>query len=352
MKRIPSLDGFRAISIILIIVTHSRFSIGFPGVLNDTVRHGAFGVTVFFVISGFLITTLLLNEYSKYNDISIKSFYIRRAFRILPVFILYTLFVIIWQQFKDITIRSNDIYHALTFTFNFAPIKHAWVLGHFWTLSVEEQFYIIWPTIFLIFRKHLKLALCTSILYSCVVRVVAYKFPAFSDVSLAPFFSYSDSIAVGALGSIMLFENPAILELKIWKSYLLQITALVIIGLFVYCSDYGKGAKIALPFGNLLISISILFIIFAYIKPSKTLVFRILNSKAMIHIGLLSYSIYVWQQFFFINTINMIWFVFPYNIIMIYIISLASYYLFEKPCLKLKQLFSKEAALVTVESKL
>ena len=94
MKRIPSLDGFRAISIILVLICHSRFSQGFPSSLVDLAGNGEIGVDVFFVISGFLITTLLLNEEVNEGNINLQSFYIRRAFRILPVFILYTLFII------------------------------------------------------------------------------------------------------------------------------------------------------------------------------------------------------------------------------------------------------------------
>ncbi|MGZ3822906.1 MAG: acyltransferase family protein, partial [Mucilaginibacter sp.] len=311
MKRIPSLDGFRALSIILVLLAHSRLSVGFPHKYAEIVMHGAVGVTVFFVISGFLITTLLLSEDAEDGSINLKSFYIRRAFRILPVFFLYTLFVSIWRNFENIGLTNNDILHALTFTVNFAHQKGSWFIGHFWTLSIEEQFYLIWPTIFILFRKHLKSILLILILYSCISRVIAYKLPLYTTLILAPYFSYSDAIMIGALGGILFFEHPEIINLKAFRSYFLQFIALLLIASFVYFSAYGKLGIIALPFGNLIISVSILFLLFCYLKPSDRLVYRFLNHKAIVHIGVLSYSLYIWQQFFIIGSFNVTWRVFP-----------------------------------------
>jgi peptidoglycan/LPS O-acetylase OafA/YrhL len=344
MKRISSLDGLRAISIILVLISHCRFSNGFPNQFDDIARHGAVGVTVFFVISGFLITTLLLNEDAKDGVVNVKKFYKKRAFRILPVFISYTLLVIICSEIKKLVLTNNDIVHALTFTFNFAPKEHSWFLAHFWTLSVEEQFYLLWPTAFIIFRKHLKTVVYISISYSIICRVLVYEYPLYDKLLLSPYFSYSDAIMIGAFGAILLFENPSIIEMKIWRSSFLQIAALAMICLFVYFSGYGKFGKFAVPFGNLIISSSILFLIFSYIKPSNSLVFKFLNSKIIVHIGILSYSLYVWQQFFFTGS-NAIWRTFPYNLLVIYGVSLISYYLIEQPFLKLRELiFNRKKA--------
>jgi len=338
MKRIPSLDGFRAISITLVILAHCRVSEGFPSQFSDYVRHGQIGVTVFFVISGFLITTLLLSEEAKNGDISVRNFYTRRAIRILPVFFVYVLFVSVWQAYENIGITKIDIIRSLTFTFNFAGVKRSWLLLHFWTLSVEEQFYIIWPTLLILFRKDIKFVIYLSVFYSCVSRVIAYKFPAYAGITLAPYFQFSDSIIIGAFGAVLLFENPQIINLQVFRSLLLKIIALGIVASFVYFIGYGKMAIIALPFGNLMISASILFLVFCYLKPSDTFIYKFLNNKVIVHIGMLSYSLYVWQQFF-IGEIPHLWRPFPYNLVMIYCAALVSYYLLEQPVLKLKKLF-------------
>lgn len=334
MKRIPSLDGFRAISIILVLIAHSRLSTGFPARYEDLARHGAVGVTVFFVISGFLITWLLLTEQKNKGYINLKRFYINRCFRILPVFLLYTLFVFYWNHKENIDLKNTDLLHVLTFTVNFQEDRN-WYTGHFWTLSIEEQFYIFWPVILILFNKHLKTTLYLLIIYSCISRVIAYKFSVIAIITLTPFFNYSDAIFVGALGGIIFFENPVICKKTIFNSYPAQLLAVFLICVFVYCSGYGKLAKVALPFGNLIISTSILFLLFSYIRPSNSIVYKFLNSRFIVHIGILSYSIYIWQQFFVVGKYG--WRIFPLSILVIYVVSLISYYLWEKSFLTMKK---------------
>jgi peptidoglycan/LPS O-acetylase OafA/YrhL len=340
VKRIPSLDGFRAISIILVLIAHGRLSKGFLSNYGAIAKHGAVGVTIFFVLSGFLITTLLLNEQAKNGHIAIKKFYLRRAFRILPVMVLYVVFIAIWRYIENIDVKNSEILHSLTFTMNFYQGKNFWYLGHYWTLSVEEQFYMIWPSIIIIFRHHIKTIAFVSILYSCIVRVLSYKFPAYQFILLSPYFNYSDAIMVGALGGILYFENPDIIDLNFFRSYFLQLLAIGVIGLFLWLSNNGKLPIITLPFGNFMISSLLMFLIFSYIKPSGSLVYTILNSKVMVHLGILSYSIYVWQQFFVFGVFNTIWRVFPYSLIAIYVVSAISYYLWERPFLNFKKHFS------------
>jgi peptidoglycan/LPS O-acetylase OafA/YrhL len=341
LNRIPSLDGFRAISILLILFCHSRLAAGFPqsATLIDIARQSEVGVTVFFVISGFLITYLLLDEEGKNGTISLKAFYTRRAFRILPVYFLYVAFILVLRNFETMGLTQSNLIHVFTFTVNFDRQKD-WFLGHFWSLSVEEQFYLFWPAMLLLFRRHLKVALVVLIAYSCIVRVVAYKLPQFSTVAFAPFFAYSDAIFIGAFGGILFFESPRLLKHQVFRSYLAQATALCLFLLFVYCTEHGKLGIIALPFGNTIISLSALFLIIAYIFPSDKIIYKMLNSKIFVHIGILSYSIYIWQEFFFLGEVKGFWRTFPYNILVIYLVSLVSYYLWEQPFLKVKKRFS------------
>ena len=338
MKRIPSLDGFRAISILLVLFCHSRLCAGFPAAMTDIAKQCEVGVTVFFVISGFLITNLLLSENSETGSINIKAFYIRRALRIIPVYGLYVVFILLWQNIEHFGLTASNYFHVFTFTVNFDRQKD-WFLGHFWSLSVEEQFYLFWPAFLIIFKKHLKIVLGALISYSVIVRVVAYKFPAYELITLSPFFIYSDAIFVGAFGGIIFFEKPELFTHKIFSRPAAQIAALIIFLLFVYFTEHGKLAIISLPFGRLIISSAILFLIAAYIIPSDKIIFKILNHKAVVHIGILSYSIYVWQEFFFVGQIKDWWRQLPYNMLVIYIVSLTSYYLWEKQFLKIKKYF-------------
>jgi peptidoglycan/LPS O-acetylase OafA/YrhL len=343
------LDGFRAISIILVVICHARYGLGFPQSFAGIAVKGAIGVTIFFVISGFLITYLLLVEGAKTGRIDLKAFYARRMFRIIPVYLLYVSFLLFWNKFEN-EFKGNNLLHVLTFTVNFDP-KRGGFSGHFWTLSIEEQFYIFWPALLILFRKHLKSILVILITYSCVVRVICHIFPAYETVTLYPFFFCSDSIFIGALGGIIFFENPAIVKTKIFSSYLGQFVALTLFLLFLFLKDYpSKLAIISIPFGNTIISLSILFLILAYVTPSDKPIFKFLNHKIVVHIGILSYSIYIWQQFFASGNGDqtVLWRTFPIDVFITYGVSLISYYLWEKPFLKLKARLSERITLLTV----
>jgi len=323
----------------LVLFCHSRLSYGFPAPLTDIAKQSEVGVTIFFVISGFLITSLLLKEESRDGRINIKMFYVRRILRIVPVYLLYVAFILFWRNIETIGLTRNNLIHVLSFTVNFDKYKD-WFLGHFWSLSVEEQFYLFWPAMLLLFRKHLKPVLLSLIAYSCIARVVAYKFPGYELITLSPFFSYSDAIFIGAFGGILFFESADILKNRIFRSPLAQLGALCLFVSFVFFTENGKLALISLRFGDSIISLSVLFLIIAYIFPSDTVMFRILNHRAVTHIGVLSYSIYIWQEFFFVGPDKVFWRTFPFNILVIYGVSLTSYYLWERPFLKMKSHFS------------
>src|SRR5258707_6001753 len=136
MKRIPSLDGLRAISISLVVVGHWTELRYHSSTAADVA--GAFanlGVRIFFIISGYLITTLLLKEYGKTSTIGLREFYVRRAYRILPAAIVFMVpvFVIFWRELSLYHMAAAALYLG-KFVFS-----DPWVLGHLWSLSVEEQ---------------------------------------------------------------------------------------------------------------------------------------------------------------------------------------------------------------------
>ncbi|WP_316824794.1 acyltransferase [Pedobacter miscanthi] len=350
-NRIPSLDGFRAISIILVVFSHCRFFKDFPAYLFDFARQCDVGVTVFFVISGYLITSLLIREYKNTGKINIKAFFIRRAFRIIPVFFLYVCFVLSVNNSLQLGVTTTNFLYAITFTANFDPMP-SWYLGHFWTLSIEEQFYLFWPAFFFLFNKNIKLIVVLLILYSCIIRVIVYKFHPDTLFVLYGFFVKSDAIMIGALAALLNLKRLPFFLKKTMVNYSLQIVAILLIALFVYSSAHGKLGIIALPFGNTIVSISIMYLLLSYVEPKENYLFKILNSKIFIHIGVLSYSIYIWQQFFIFQNIHFLN-RFPYNLLTIYVISFISYNLWEKPFLKLKDKFISRYNLagVTVKHK-
>jgi len=139
VKRIPSLDGLRALSILLVVIGHWAGTYGFPVALS----YAFLGVRIFFVISGYLITTLLLQERSQTTTISLSEFYVRRAYRILPAATVFLATMLITRR------QELTWYHAamaVLYLADFDPTRPMF-FGHLWSLSVEEQFYLLWPYI-------------------------------------------------------------------------------------------------------------------------------------------------------------------------------------------------------------
>ena len=122
------------------------------------VGNASLGVSIFFVISGFLITSLLLREHERYAAISLRNFYLRRFFRIFPGFYAYVGCIALLGGFGLISLTGSDLVSAATFTWEYSRSATSWALAHLWSLSVEEQFYILWPsTLAILLRRSGKL---------------------------------------------------------------------------------------------------------------------------------------------------------------------------------------------------
>ena len=152
LARIPSLDGLRALSIFLVVSLHTlqRYSINHRvGLGWYALFNGGLGVSIFFVISGFLITSLLLQEQRKRGSISLRGFYLRRAFRILPPLYFYIGVVVLLGRAGRLSFDWRDIVSSAFFFHNFTNNATMWSVEHLWSISVEEQFYLVWPLILL-----------------------------------------------------------------------------------------------------------------------------------------------------------------------------------------------------------
>jgi peptidoglycan/LPS O-acetylase OafA/YrhL len=176
--RVPSLDGLRAISISLVLFQHVFRTPGFPfrGRIPELAL-GEFGVRVFFVISGFLITGLLLHEHKKSGTIALKKFYFRRSLRIFPVYYTYILVIVLLGLAGAITLRTHELLPALTYTMNYhIAAYHAAgtpvYLRHCWSLAVEEQFYLLWP--FMLRALGTRLAPRVALVYYVAATFIAY----------------------------------------------------------------------------------------------------------------------------------------------------------------------------------
>ncbi len=340
--RIPSLDGLRAISIAIVLLAHvsGTIDLRLEPYTHALYGFGSFGVKVFFVISGFLITTLLLNEESKRGRISLGMFYLRRTFRIWPVAYTFILVVALLEAARLISLPPHNLIYALTFTTNHAP-EGAWWTGHLWSLAVEEQFYFVWPLVFLLTGARARRLSCLAIVVLApILRITTLLYaPRVYDAMQASLLYVGDAIAMGcllALFSGWLCENDRAKRFFGSKYFV----AVPVLAVAMYATlQSNLWPKFHFAIGNTLSLACIAATIWRVISWQDWAT-RILNSRPFVFIGVLSYSLYVWQQIF-LSEAGRFWINrFPQNIVAAFAVSLASYYLVETPFLRLRERIS------------
>jgi peptidoglycan/LPS O-acetylase OafA/YrhL len=331
-SRIVSLDGLRALSIFLVLFDHFSYSNGFPirhnGITDD---YAHYGVRIFFVISGFLITTLLLRERDQNGTINLTQFYIRRAFRILPISYVYLIMLAILFH-KSLTPKQLTI--AFTYLSSY-DVHLPWVLSHLWSLSVEEQFYLVWPLVMalgvVVSRRFAFVAMVIAPLFRFVMKrtslplAAVYFFPAVID-----------SLAAGCL--LALYQPEALRHRSFfaWRGFpLIWAFTLSIPALKLY-SD----AFLFWPLPQIIHNSALTvfnFGIVLCIQNAITVRPRILNHPIVVWIGMLSYSLYLWQMPFTNPNAHSWATTFPQNLIVTFLAAVISLYAIEKPFLRMRE---------------
>jgi len=339
-QRIPSLDGLRAISVSLVVVTHLLWHPDFFGIRAVYAKWfaplGHLGVQVFFVFSGFLITSLLLRELDSTKHINLGKFYLRRTLRIFPAYYCFVLIMIILQMASWIKLAPDDLLHALTYTVNYHA-ERSWFIGHTWSLSVQEQFYLLWPAVLLSVGKRRGLWIAFSVIALCpLIRLsIWYLFPALLRYEINyRFETVADSIAVGCilagLQEWLKLQGP---YHKILESKLFILVPIIIL----YASLLPNSSRMKLLVGITVQNIGIAACIAWSVTNYTGKIGKVLNSKPMVFIGVMSYSIYLWQQLFINPKSSGVISRFPLNLILLAATSLASYYFVELPSLRIRQ---------------
>ena len=290
--------------------------------------HALLGVRIFFVISGYLISNLLLEEIREFGSVSLPLFYARRALRILPAFLFFVSALVALNHLGVINLPPENLLFVLTYTANFNP-RVVWYTGHLWSLSVEEQFYFLWPFVvrFLPSWSWTAIALLaffSSIGFGVFHRLFGVRLFGLNPnvLSLAsPFIC--GPIAIGCL--LAIWEKPI---RRIGRRLFAHPAGIALVPL-ILIADTFSNEPIGLAGLDLLL---VLFVARCVFHPHDP-VGRFLNLAPMMFIGKLSYSLYLWQQLFFhYSFIPM----FPLNVIGTAGIASASYFLLEKPFLKLR----------------
>lgn len=343
---LPTLDGWRAIAIMLVVIAHGSDSINkvlnAVGVYFDFGRikdAGLLGVQIFFGLSGFLITSRLIASEKKYGRISLKSFYIRRAFRILPPAFVFLVVAGILALLGIIPITFGRWISTLLLFANYSTATETWYVGHFWSLAVEEHFYMIWPTLFLLLgitSRRVNVAVVIALLLA-FWRALDIHFN-ITGATPGMFWGRTDIQGDNILWGVvvaLLYADP------VWKDRLIKflklpaiLPSLVIftIALAILPSPVRKFELLLLTIKPIVIALMILGTL---INSSRMLSY-ILETPIFRLIGRISYSLYLWQQLF------MVWNKFsipsfgilqslPFNIIAAFTCAILSFLFVEKP---------------------
>jgi len=314
VKRISSLDGLRAISISLVVVGHLTKAGPMPKFLAN---YAGTGVRIFFVISGYLITTILLDEHAQTSTINLRQFYIRRAYRILPaaaVFMLYV-FIVYWHD-----LRWYDMGAMLLYVTNFDGAR-PWMVAHLWSLGVEEQFYFLWPSVLRKWYRQSIPILLGVIALAPIYSAACYHFKVPSG-GYGTFPAVADNLAIGCLLAIFGSRIPRIGR---WAAFAMLLAVLLIPS---YPANTPTRTLFMLFVLWPILHCSIAGLVLHVIQSP----YRILNVAPVMWLGRISYSLYLWQEPFFFNPARQP----AYRLLLGIGLACLSYYVIEQPVLRMR----------------
>ncbi len=357
-SRLPSLDGWRGLSILAVLGSHTKDVAGFPMENMSFFTHafdGHLGVRFFFVISGFLITWLMLTEEKKDGSVNLKRFYLRRAVRILPVYLMFLAVVAALQFFTPFHQSIAGWIGNLTFTTNYLHTTH--VSDHLWSLAVEEQFYILWPVAFVFLKPQLSLRKCLIIVGVMLATAIMGRFilTQVDDSSRLlqrvfhrwSFVNNADSLAIGCLAAVLLSRSQQrLMSFMQSSAALVMLTGagLILLPIALHYFPLPGSWFIEVCCGRSIQSIGFAILMLQSVLLPGQGMYKILNNRALAQIGVLSYSLYIWQQLFCthpseLGLPNVWWMTYPLWLVPVVAVACLSYYGLERPLLQLRHRF-------------
>ena len=310
-KYLPSIDSLRALAVLAVIIYHVDVNY-LPG--------GFLGVDLFFVLSGYLISSLIIKEYRKTGSLNLYNFYIRRARRLLPaVYFMITVGLVVMVLFNEVLLRKSHldaifgyiyssnwwyIFHKLDYFDSFgaqSPFKHLW------SLAIEEQFYMIFPLLFLLvnrkkkskdgtykLNKNFLYVVLGLILVSLIAHILLFDINNISRIYFGTD-TRAFSLLVGVVGAILYPMERLHAKVTPQQNMLYSVVSLVsiatLITVMIYTSEYNT---LLYRGGFLLVAILGLIVIISSGKQ-HTLMSRLLSFKPVVFIGKISYSLYLWH---------------------------------------------------------
>lgn len=357
---LPTLDGWRAVAILLVILAHLRFRIfGEGGIypnaaIDEELSHFVVGVPIFFGISGLLICSRLLDEHELRGRIDVRGFYVRRCFRILPPYLLVLGVIVALAARNGVDIAWSDVQACLFFYRNYVPGENAasWYTAHFWSLAVEEHFYLLLPGILVVCGPRRALRVILALAAAVIVwrgverhwhiaseefRFLTYR----TDLRL-------DGILLGAAAAFALASRELCERLRAWLRPMVVIACLAALELAPW---------VQLPSIHTFIALVVPLILLGTLLNPGSALGRWLECAPLRWVGRISYSLYLWQEVFLtpiqapLTTIPVPGLVpewlrnWPWDIVAVFACASASYYLVERPLTRLGRRLARPATL-------
>jgi peptidoglycan/LPS O-acetylase OafA/YrhL len=325
MPRLPTLDGWRAFAVVAVLWHHATMSTySTEGAFIPSVgRLGAFGVDIFFGLSGILITSLFLHEWRATGAISLKAFYTRRVFRIFPVYFLLLGVVAV----AGLSRGPREIVACSLFLRNY--LSGGWFTAHLWSLSVEEHFYLIWPAILVLGGIGRARAIGAWLAIAVGFwRILEPNLDLPFPTSLYRTDLRLDALLWGAVTAFTL-HDPKLRE-KLRKE-LGAWPTLVMAAVVLFCFVYYSNLTSMFP------AVMIPLILAATLLHPEWIISRVLELRPIAWVGRISYSLYIWQQLFMVpgwEHTTHFWAQWPWNLALIPV-ACASYYLIERPLIRI-----------------
>ena len=291
-----SIDGLRGISVLSVVLYHF-----FPKIFKG----GFIGVDIFFIISGFVISNILLNEYKIDHKISLKNFYVKRIKRLFPAFFLVifvssviSYFTLLPNYLIDFSKSSlSSIFFISNFYFFFTNQDYAGIasnfkpLLHLWSLSAEEQFYIFFPLFIFVFLKFIKiyakLTIVFLIIASYTASIVLENLYSGSGFYLLP--SRVSQFLVGFLIAKFYFNNDKLIWLDKNISLYFLFSILITLFFIVFISDENLFPS------NLTVLVTLCMFIIIYALSCNNIQSNFLENRILVFFGKISYSLYLWH---------------------------------------------------------
>ena len=356
-KYLPSIDSLRALAVLAVIIYHVDVNY-LPG--------GFLGVDLFFVLSGYLISSLIIKEFRKTGTVNLYNFYIRRARRLLPaVYFMITVGLVVMVLFNEVLLRKSHldaifgyiyssnwwyIFHKLDYFDSFgaqSPFKHLW------SLAIEEQFYMIFPLLFLLvnrkkkskdgtfkLNKNFLYVVVGLILVSLIAHILLFDINNISRIYFGTD-TRAFSLLVGVVGAILYPMERLHTKVTPQQNLIYSVISLVsiatLITVMIYTSEYNTWLYRG---GFLLVAILGLIVIISSGKQ-HTVMARLLSFKPVVFIGKISYSLYLWHFPILVLTTPVaeigntnIYFVIL-RVILTFVVAIVSYVFVETPIRKL-----------------